>query len=134
MVLKTVSFKIKEKQKTDFQGKCKNKKESMYSALKGLVDQYIKGETVKTIDSTKIEELQKQLDEKERNYQRLVKERDAQIEELKKETNLFNIEKQENLHLLKRICFFAIEKSQGRNVTPLSESESQFCFRFIHRE
>ncbi len=134
MVLKKVTFRLKEKQKKDFKGKCETAGKSMYAVLQWLADKYIKGELTQNPASKKADELQKQSEEMEKSLQRLLKEKDAQIEELRKETNLFNIEKKENISLLKKICFFALQKHQGFDTLPLSESEIQFCHRLVHRD
>ena len=65
----------------------------------------------------------------------MLKEKDSQIEELKKATNLFNFDKPENIALLTEICRFASDCHAYQRVQrQLSENELNFCFRFIHRE
>ena len=134
MVLKKVTFRLKEKQKKDFKGKCESEGKSMYSILQWLTDKYIKNELTQNPSTAKIEILQKQTEEKEIHYQRLIKEKDSQIEELKKTKNLFNMQSEENLVLMKHICNFVLEVNAHRSVKPLSDAETNFCFRFANRE
>lgn len=134
MVLETITFKVQEKQKTDFKGKCEKNKISMYSALKWLVDKYIKNEVTQNATTAEIEALQRQLDAKETQFKHTLNEREGEISKLRTEKDSFNIQNKENMEILTYICNWVLKiTSDPLKRIEIEKRYSDFCFKFIYR-
>ena len=134
MVLETITFKVQEKQKKDFKGKCEKNEVSMYSALKGLIDKYIKNEVTQNATTAEIEALRKQLEAKETQFKHALNEKDSEVAKLHTERDSFNIQNKENMEILTYICNWVLKiTSDPLKRIEIEKRYSDFCFKFIYR-
>lgn len=130
MPLKNINFSVKEKLKADFKGKCKNNKISMYQCLKDLIVKYLKEEIVPSTIPSKIQELERKLEEKEKFYKEWIEEKDKEINVLKAQRPTYLNQSEENTKTIKEIFRIMNEVNSHSDPHLLTPEQANFLFRF----